>query len=815
VSAGGDPPAPMRERIERAFARWGHRAYHRAWTTIGAVLLVAGALITQLPKIEIDTSTEGFLHEDDPVRVSYDAFRDQFGRDDRILIAVEPPQVFDLAFLEKLRALHEDIENEVPKLQEVTSLVNARYTRGERDALVVGDLLEDWPRTPEALATVEKLALGNPLYRNLLLSADGRVTTISIETDAYSSLGVEGDDFGGFGDTGDAAADERRFLTGAENAGIVDAIEAIVARHRAPDFRIYTAGTPILVETLQRAMQADMARFTLIAVAAIAGFLFFLFRRAGAAVLPLTVVILSLLCTLSLMAVAGVPIQIPTQILPSFLLAVGIGNSVHVFAIFFQRRRVGDDKEQAISFALGHSGLAIVMTSLTTAGGLVSFSAAELAPIAQFGIWAPVGVMLALVLTVVLLPALIAVFPMGAAPAAQEPESQTTQRLLVRAGTFATDHATAIVAASAGLLAVALLGALQIRFSHYPIEWLPEGHYLRLATERMDSKLKGSMFLEVLVDSGRENGLHEPALLDRIDEMRRHSLRIQMRDVYVGKTVSLVDVLKEIHQALNEDRPEFHAIPRDRRLVAQELLLFENSGSDDLEDVVDPQFRVGRFTMKVPFVDAIQYAAFLDTIDRDFRQILGDGVGVTITGLMALVGRTLSAVIHSMAKTYLVAFLVITPLMVLLVGSLRIGLLSMIPNLAPILVTLGVMGWFEIPLDAFTLLIGSIAIGLAVDDTIHFMHNFRRYYERSGDIRGSVRETLASTGQALLFTSLVLSTGFFLYMLASMRILFFFGLLTGFTIIVAFLADVLLAPALMALVMRPRAVRTLDVEMSR
>jgi len=815
VSAGGDPPAPVRERIERAFARWGHRAYHRAWTTIGAVLLVAGALITQLPKIEIDTSTEGFLHEDDPVRVTYDAFRDQFGRDDRILIAIEPPQVFDLAFLEKLHALHEDIENEVPKLQEVTSLVNARHTRGEHDELIVGELLEDWPRTPEALATVEKLALGNPLYRNLLLSADGRVTTISIETDAYSSLGVEDDDFGGFGDTGDAAAAERRFITGAENAEIVEAIEAIVTRHQAPDFRIYTAGTPILVETLQRAMQTDMARFTLIAVAAIAGFLFLLFRRAGAVVLPLAVVILSLLCTLSIMAVAGAPIQIPTQILPSFLLAVGIGNSVHVFAIFFQRRRVGDDKEQAISFALGHSGLAIVMTSLTTAGGLVSFAAAELAPIAQFGIWAPVGVLLALVLTVVLLPALIAVFPMGAAPPAQEPESQATQRLLVRAGTFATDHATAIVLASAGLLAFSLVGAFQIRFSHYPVEWFPEGHYFRVSTERMDWKLKGSVFLEVLVDSGRENGLHEPALLDRIDDMRRHSLRIQMRDVYVGKTVSLVDVLKEIHQALNENRPEFHAIPRDRTLVAQELLLFENSGSDDLEDVVDPPFRVGRFTMKVPFVDAIQYAAFLEAIDRDFRQILGDGVGVTITGLLALLGRTFSAVIHSMAKTYLVAFLVITPLMVLLVGSLRIGLLSMIPNLTPILITLGVMGWFEIPLDGFTLLIGSIAIGLAVDDTIHFMHNFRRYYERSGDIRGSVRETLASTGQALLFTSLVLSTGFFLYMLASMRILFFFGLLTGFTIIVAFLADVLLAPALMTLVMRPRAVRTLDVEMSR
>ena len=129
MSAGGGPPAPIRERIERAFARWGHRAYGHARLTISVVLLAAGALITQLPKIEFDTSTEGFLHADDPVRVTYDAFREQFGRDDRILIAIEPPEVFDLAFLAKLRDLHEEIENEVPKLQDVTSLVNARQTR--------------------------------------------------------------------------------------------------------------------------------------------------------------------------------------------------------------------------------------------------------------------------------------------------------------------------------------------------------------------------------------------------------------------------------------------------------------------------------------------------------------------------------------------------------------------------------------------------------------------------------------------------------------------------------------------------------------
>ena len=182
------------------------------------------------------------------------------------------------------------------------------------------------------------------------------------------------------------------------------------------------------------------------------------------------------------------------------------------------------------------------------------------------------------------------------------------------------------------------------------------------------------------------------------------------------------------------------------------------------------------------------------------RGIMGDHASITTTGLMALLSRTFSAVTYSMAKTYVAAFIIITPMMMFLVGSVRMGLVSMIPNLAPILITIGIMGWAGIPLDLFTLLIGCIAIGLAVDDTIHFMHNFRRYYEQSGDVDQAVRETLLSAGQAMLFTTLTLSMGFFIYMLASMTNMILFGLLTGFTILMAFIADVVLAPALMAIV---------------
>jgi predicted RND superfamily exporter protein len=786
----------MKERFETSLASWGRFAYRHAWITIGLTMMVVVALCTQLPKLRVDTSTEGFLRAGDPIRLTYDAFRNEFGRDDRILLAIEPPAVFDLAFLEKLRALHRDIENQVPKLVEVTSLVNARHTRGADDELLVGDLLEDWPESAEQLAAVERDARSNPLYENLILSEDATLTTIMIETETYSSLNGDGDGLAGFEDESDAAP--RRFITGEENHEIVLAVVDVIDRYQAPDFRIHMAGTPVMVDTLQNAMRRDMARFTGMAVGLIAVLLFALFRRPAAVVLPLIAVIASLLSTLSIMAASDTPIQLPTQILPSFVLAMGVGASVHVLVIFYQRRRAGDDKREAIAGALGHSGLPIVMTSVTTAGGLISFTSAELAPIAEFGIFGPVGVMLSLVMTVVLLPALIAVVPMGAAQTA-DPAPQATQRWLVRAGDFSTRHARAVVGTGAVVLAICAAGAAQLRFSHAPLEWFPKDNYFRASSEVLNERLHGSMFLETLVDTGVENGLHEPSTLVALDQMRVLAKDAQLDGLKVGKTVSLADVVKEIHQALNENREEYYAIPDDRLLVAQELLLFENSGSDDLEDVVDSRFQIARFTIKIPFTDALHYGEFIALLEDRFRSVLPRDAEITTTGIMSILGRTVSAVMYSMAKTYLLALLIITPLMILLIGNLRIGLLSMVPNLAPILVTIGLMGWLDVPLDVFTLLIGSIAI----------------FHDASGEVRVAVRKTLSSTGQALLFTSLALSGGFLVYCFAGLNVLFHFGILTAFTIAMAFVADIVLAPALLALAVRPPAVPDAGMEVSR
>jgi len=786
----------MRDGVEARFAWWGEFVVRRRGSVIVLSLLLTGALVAQLPRLKFDLSDKGFLHENDPVRLTYDAFNRQFGRDSTVLVAIEGESVFDLEFLERLRALHAELE-EVPQIEAITSLVNARNTYGQEDELVVEDLLEDWPHDAADLAALREKVFSNPLYVGQLISSDGTLTTIVLELDRYSSLGPAGDEFTGFEGEGEAA-----FLTQEEEQRIATEVLGVVARHQAPGFRIFATGGSVFELFLFAQMQRDIAASVVLSIAVIGLLLFILFRRVSGVVLPLGVVALALLCAVGSIAALGTPVTLPLQILPSFLMAVGVCGAVHILNQVYRVLDSGRSREQAIVAALSHSGLPVVMAGLTTAGGLASFATSPLLPVVHFGVFGPLGVLFSLVFVLALLPAVLAVVPLRARKREAGVErAPLADRTLASFGNVAVEHPWRIVAACIALVVLGGLGASRLGFSHHPMRWLPEKNSVRVATDLVNRRLGGASNLEVLLETpGVENGFQNPVVLARLDELRSYALGLEMDGIAVANSLSIADILKETHQALNENRPEFYAVPEDRELAAQELLLFENSGSDDLEDVVDSRFSMASFSLRIPWIDAVDTLPLLAAVEQEFKATLGDRVEVTLTGGEVVFSRTMVAVTQSMARSYLLALLIVTPLMILLIGNLRGGLISMIPNLTPILLTLGLAGWLGLPIDFSSMMIGAIVLGIAVDDTIHFMHVFQRACRESGDPREAVRRTLETTGRAILFTSIVLCAGFASFAWSSMANLVTTSVLTCFAIVAAFLADVALAPALMVLV---------------
>ena len=799
------------EKKLETFSDW---IFENSQKTLLLTLIGVAVLGSQLPNLTMDTSTEGFLHKSDQMRIDYDVFRDQFGRDEKIMLAVKTNNIFNIDFLTKLDALHKALEQQLPHIEAVNSLISARNTYGSDGSLVVGRMIELLPSNQRELSELKEKAMQNSLFDNLLYSEDHTITVITVDTKTYSNEQGEAiaDDLdfdAGFSDDFDFEIDaetetqdtQKTYLSDAENDEIIIKAQQVISAFEADNFNIHLTGSAAIAGIFKQALTKDSLIFISLMIVMIVIVLFALFRRISGVLLPLICVVLTLTTTLSLMAALAVPFTMATQIMPTFLLAVVTGASIHLLAVFYKDYARSEDKKTSLRYAMGHSGLAIVMTSITTAVGLWSFSFSGVAPVADLGRFASAGVMVGLFFTLVLLPALIAFIGIKHKKTTTEVgENGLMDRGLLAISRVATSKAKGIVIISAVLIVIAVFFAAQLRFSHHPLNWLPDDNFARIATETVDESLNGSLTLEVVIDTEVTNGLYSPEVLNTIDRVSNNINVISTGNMFVGKVIIVVDVVKEINKALNNNLAEHYAIPNSSALIAQEFVLFGSSGSNDLEALVDSDYSKARLTLKVPWLDSLEAREFIKDaqiyLDAEFEGL----ATVTFTGVGTLMTVTFVQAIYSSAFSYLLAFGFIAVLMVLLVGNLKIGLISMLPNVLPILFIAMIMSIFDMPLDMFTLLIGAIALGLAVDDTVHFMHNFRRYEMQYNDVDKAVELTLMGTGRAITLTSIVLALGFMVLTFSSMNHMFNFGILTASAILTALLADFFLMPAIMKLI---------------
>jgi predicted RND superfamily exporter protein len=577
-----DEPVPQeneasgfRNRFESSIAALGLSAFYHPWATLVLVLAAVGFCASQIPTLQFASSPDLYLDEDEPDRVVYDEMRAQFGRDDLVFVAITPSgggKVFELEFLGRLRELHERLENELPLIEEVQSLVTARLTRGVDDSLVVGELMEDWPADDAAVAELERRALATPLYRNLYLSEDGRTTGLVVRPLTYPAS-EDTDVLGGFESVdeaqtaGDGIGEGRgEFIRFEQTDEMALVLNEILGSFDFGGAEIHVVGLPVLNAELQVAVVSDMALFSGFSIVVIASLLWVVFRRVVAVVLPLTTVAFSVVITLGLMAFFDRPMTMVSQIVPPFILAVGVGFAVHLLAIYFQLIDRGEAIEDATPMALRHSGPAILMSALTTAFGMVSFIPSDLLPIRDVGIFVPLGILTAALLALVLIPAVLAlvrVRPREAATNGATSETQLpTERVLVACARFGTRHPWTVI-----LVTLIALGASAVAIPRIPpgyniIDWLADDGAYVIDTAAIDASLGGGGNMEIIVDTGRENGLHDPENLQRIEAIQQYFEAHPAEDFSFQKTTSIADVVKEIHQALHEGRSDAYVIPQ-------------------------------------------------------------------------------------------------------------------------------------------------------------------------------------------------------------------------------------------------------------
>lgn len=749
-------------------------------------------LASQLANLRVDTSAESFLREDAKPIVNYDKFRELFGRDEFFIIAITGVDVFSLDALQNLKNFHQTIDQTVPYLQSVESLVNVRSIYGEEDDLIAEELLETFPETQAQLAQIKQRVQNKPVYYGRLLNEQEDTLTILVKLQPF---------------IGQEQADGSMKYHNLSDAEILRGYNELLAiakdfePHFGKDARIVVGGTPAIGSYMSTVLQRDFGVFTGVAIFMAIVVLLLLFKRAPGVFIPLAVMSIGVTSCIALMPVLDFPAQVTTSILPSFLLAVCVGASVHLLSIFFQHYDCGETKEEAILFALKHTATAILFTSLTTAAGLLSFSFSEILPVASLGLFAAIGSLLAFFSTVITVPILLYLTPIKRKAVVEETKSKSGALYQFTKGCLylSETHPKKIVAVALLLMVASALIIPNIRFAQDSLSWFPNETPAKQAVQLIEEKITGTMAVELVIDTGEDQGVLDPEFLQTLDQWLEEVERKKFNDIPIRSVNALTTLIKETHQAFNGNEDKNYIIPDNQELIAQELLLIEMDQADDLYEFVEPNYRKTRLTLIVDWGDAIIFADFQDELRASFKQTFEGKYPLEITGVVPIFSKMFSAMISSAAQSYLIAALVISVMMVLLLKSVSDGILSMIPNLLPIMLVLSFMTIVDVPLDIFTVLIGSIALGLCVDDTVHFMHGFKAHLAKGDNAYQAVENTLFSTGKALVITTIVLFFAFLTYTLSGLKNMDTFGMLTAACIVLALLADFLVAPALMVL----------------
>ena len=727
---------------------------------VAVVLLLTLPAIYALSGLESEDTYEGWFAPDDPVYRFYREFERRFADDDFFVIVFRDEKLFSRETLRRIAELTERVE-ELPYVREVTSLTSVEHLRGEGNALVVEPLVPDPQRADPEI--IRRKALAEPLYRGFLISEDGTTTAIFAELEGIYNTTQEKE--------------------------LYQKLRALVQEYEEKTGRrFYLGGHLVLDVAIMEASERDMRTFIPFTVGLLFLVLRGVFRRASFAALAFVAVSLALLWTFGLYAGTGQKYNMMMSILPTIVLAIGIADAVHILVHYYEELARGHPRGEALRLTMRRMLRPCLFTTLTTGAGFISFLSSDIPVVRLTGLFAALGIGIAFVLTVLVLPAAVS-FLKPPTQTAQRQSEGAFARFLESLGETALAHHKLVLGGAVAVVLVGLWGASRLEAETLGLKWLRDDHPLQRSYAFIEENLTGLYNLELIVE-GERDALRSPAVLRKLEELAAFALEQQG----VRKTISLVDYVKRINQALHGDDPQHYRIPETAREIAQALLLYEFSGGGELRELVSGDYSAGRLTVITDTLPSRAYGALREAL-TDYAQELG--LSVKATGTVVLVEAMLKKLTLSQIKSLALALVLITLLMVALLRSWKLGLLSLIPNGLPILLMFAVMGLFGIPLDAATSTVAGMALGIAVDDTIHFLTRFRRELNTSGDYRRALVQTSRTVGQAIAFTSVILLAGFSVLLLGTFKGTIYFGLLIGLTMLFALVGDLVLLPVLL------------------
>lgn len=802
-----------------------------------------------------DMSIEGWFKSDDPLIVAFDWFHYEFGSDDHLYVVYKPSDnnVFSEKSLRKLQQIHQEIEGSVFGLQEgddsalmhiekVTSLINAPVLMAKENALIsnklVGDSLPDSSRELDEIRQTAESQKNFPLqyfsddhvYGGILIETNfGAIPadTKRLDQDIVTmDLTLEEP-------LNHAAMQERPSFKPTDLSNYFELMNEVKAILDKPEyaeyFQFYPVGNTAAAE-YNLAMVTEMGLLNVVTLVIIILLLWFLFRSLSAVIWPIIIVIMSVIWTLGITGWIGLPITSFVMITIMLTLAIGIADTVHIMSAYISSQTKGYDHASALRLGYRHVAVACLLTTITNIVAMAALSITPVIPIKVFSFMCSLGVGISFILSVFLLPLMLDIW----APSKNRNTGERSIRpifsrfipdfsfflksLLEKVLPQVEKSPVSYIMFFMVFFIFCIYGATQTIINTDPVGSFPEDSKIRQSVAIVDQNMMGAQSMEIFLDLGEENAFHDSFVLNTLDELQK-TIESKYKDLVV-RTTSIVETIKNSYKVLNDGREDMYIIPSTRNAVSQTLFLFNQSNPDDRRKLVSDNYDRARISIRLYNRGSYEYTTAWESIQNDIdmavqtlKQRYPEAV-VSMTGMLPLMMQGADYLTRAQLTSFTLALVLVSAVFLVLFGSLKAGTIALIPNLIPAILAYGALGLLGRPLDITTMMIAPIIIGIAVDDTVHFITRYRNEVIIDGNIKRALQATIEDVGQAIVFTTLVLGLGFGVMAFASDSGTANLGIFGSLAILMALLNDLFLLPA-MILVFKLRFQNQDENEQSR
>lgn len=767
------------EKINELFGRYAEQLLRVRWLTLAAFAIVIVLSVVGMKRMVKETSFDDYFIEDDPMLVKTDEFKSHFGNDYYVGVLTQCDNHFTKQNLTTLRALSNELLDSLSYADKVTSLTDIEFMVGSDEGMTIEQIVPDEipdDGTPE-MDSIRVRAYSKPHVARKLISKDGQLSWIMLKLRAFPKDSV-------WKKTSTVAPD---IITGEE-------VERIIKKPQYASLHPKGTGMPYVTHCKTVYIGKEMGRLMMIATLICMVVMLCMTRSLRGVVAPIISVIGGLFITYGIAGFTQMYVDSTVLMIPTILsFAVAIAYNIHIFSYFRGRMRIHGERRKAIVETIKEIGWSVFFCGFTTLVSLLSFLVIPIRPMHCVGIISSMSVLFVLLTSLIITPVLLS-FGKNQRPIegfTEDSDTRWTKAMVTLSDKVLRNPKK--IGYSFLIVCILLCVGLWKIEAAFDIERTmgTKVDYVKEVLDVGNSELGSLYSYDLIVELSDNDEAKEPKYLQQLDKLQHQVDGYNL----TKRTTSLLDILKDLNQTLNNGDTAFYRIPDSEEEVAQMILLYENAGGTESEYWVDYDYRRLRLMIEISDFNSAQVERELARIQADAEQLFPDAK-ITVVGNIPQYVTMMQYLVRGQMLSFVISILIIGVILMIAFQSIRVGLIGLVPNLMPAIFVGGYMGWAGIPLDMMTATLLPMMLGMAVDDTIHFINHSKLEFDRTYNYQTAIRRTFRVVGVAIVITSIITSAVFASFCSSACTMCLNFGLTAIIGIMSALAADLLVTPIL-------------------